>query len=136
DLIRECTPEKTARVCGLEVEEVLKTARIFGKAPSALSLWSMGLKQSSRGTTKNNALINLHLATGKIGKPGSGPFSLTGQPNAMAGREVGGLSNMLPGYRSVEDPQHREKVERHWAVPRGSIAPKPGLTALEQFEAL
>jgi ferredoxin-nitrite reductase len=81
----------------------------------------------SVGVQKNNAIINLHLATGKIGKPGSGPFSLTGQPNAMGGREVGGLSNMLPGYRSVDDPQHREKVERHWGAPRGSIASSQGL---------
>ena len=109
---------------------------IFGKAERAMSLWSMGVNQSTVGVHKNNAIHNLHLATGKIGKPGCGPFSLTGQPNAMGGREVGGLSHMLPGYRSVENPQHRDEVERHWGVPFGSIAPEPGLAALEQFEAL
>ena len=101
-----------------------------------MSLWSMGVNQSTVGVHKNNAIHNLHLVTGKIGKPGCGPFSLTGQPNAMGGREVGGLSHMLPGYRSVENPQHRDEVERHWGVPFGSIAPEPGLAALEQFEAL
>ena len=70
----------------------------------------MGVNQSSAGVQKNNAIINLHLATGQIGKAGSGPFSLTGQPNAMGGREVGGLSHMLPGYRSVPDRRHREAV--------------------------
>jgi ferredoxin-nitrate reductase len=94
-----------------------------------------GVNQSTVGVHKNNAIHNLHLATGKIGKPGCGPFSLTGQPNAMGGREAGGLSHMLPGYRSMENPQHRDEVECHWGVPMGSIAPKPGLAALEQFEA-
>jgi ferredoxin-nitrate reductase len=96
----------------------------------------MGINQSTVGVHKNNAIHNLHLVTGKIGKPGCGPFSLTGQPNAMGGREVGGLSHMLPGYRNVENPQHRDEVERFWRVPFGSIASEPGLAALEQFEAL
>ena len=103
---------------------IVEAALIFGKAERAMSLWSMGVNQSTVGVHKNNAIHNLHLATGKIGKPGCGPFSLTGQPNAMGGREVGGLSHMLPGYRSVENPQHRDEVERHWGVPFGSIAPE------------
>ena len=136
EIVERYPPKVAEEICGVPECLIVEAALIFGMAQSALTLWSMGVNQSSVGVQKNNAIINLHLASGKIGKPGSGPFSLTGQPNAMGGREVGGLSNMLPGYRSVEDPQHRAKVERHWAVPRGSIAPKPGLAALEQFEAL
>ena len=96
----------------------------------------MGLNQSTVGLWKNNSLINLHLLTGQIGKPGAGPFSLTGQPNAMGGREVGLLSNALPGYRTVEDPDHRGEVESYWGLVPGTIAAKPGLTAVEMFRSL
>src|SRR6185295_6572586 len=85
---------------------------------------------------KNNSLINLHLLTGQIGKPGCGPFSLTGQPNAMGGREGGLLSHQLPGYRTVEDANHRREVEAFWGRREGAISPKPGLTAVEMFRAL
>src|SRR5581483_11950106 len=85
---------------------------------------------------KNNSLINLHLLTGQIGRPGAGPFSLTGQPNAMGGREAGLLSHQLPGYRFVDDPGHRAEVERYWGRRPGSINPRPGLTAVEMFRAL
>ena len=134
--VKEYTPRIAQEICGIAECLIVEAALIFGKAERAMSLWSMGVNQSTVGVHKNNAIHNLHLATGKIGKPGCGPFSLTGQPNAMGGREAGGLSHMLPGYRSVENPQHREEVERHWGVSMGSIAPKPGLAALEQFEAL
>ncbi len=96
----------------------------------------MGLNQSTVGMWKNNSLINLHLLTGQIGKPGAGPFSLTGQPNAMGGREAGLLSHQLPGYRTVEDAEHRRQVEEHWGLWPGKISPKPGLTAVEMFRAL
>jgi anaerobic selenocysteine-containing dehydrogenase len=82
-------------------------------APAGIGLWSMGMNQSTVGVGKNNALINLHLATGQIGRTGAGPFSLTGQPNAMGGRETGGLAHLLPGYRPVSDPIARAAVERH-----------------------
>ncbi len=97
----------------------------------------MGINQSTVGVHKNNAINNLHLVTGKIGKPGCGPFSLTGQPNAMGGREVGGLSHMLPGYRSVENDAQRGAVERFWRRPPGAIS-RASLVCphLEQFEAL
>jgi predicted molibdopterin-dependent oxidoreductase YjgC len=85
---------------------------------------------------KNLAIINLHLATGKIGRPGSGPFSLTGQPNAMGGREVGYLAGQLPGYRDVTNAQHREEIARLWGVPAGRIQPERGLDAVRMFEAL
>lgn len=94
----------------------------------------MGLNQSAVGVNKNLSLINLNLITGHIGKPGSGPFSLTGQPNAMGGREVGGLANMLPAHRNLMDAKHREEVQRFWGG--STISDKAGLTATEMFEAL
>ena len=96
----------------------------------------MGLNQSTVGVWKNNSLINLHLLTGQIGRAGAGPFSLTGQPNAMGGREGGLLCHQLPGYRFVEDAEHRRAVEGHWGRPAGTIAATPGLTAVEMFRAL
>ena len=136
ETVKKYSPKVAEKICGVAECLIGEAALIFGKARSALSLWSMGVNQSSVGVHKNNAIHNLHLATGKIGKPGCGPFSLTGQPNAMGGREVGGLSHLLPGYRSIENGAQREEVERFWGVPFGSISPEPGLPALEQFEAL
>src|SRR5262249_5718765 len=100
------------------------------------TFYCMGLNQSTVGVWKNNSLINLHLLTGQIGRPGAGPFSLTGQPNAMGGREGGLLAHALPGYRSVEDPSHRAEVEAHWGRPPGTISTRPGLTAVEMLRAL
>jgi len=125
-----------AKITGLEEALLYKTARMIAKAGRFLSFYCMGLGQSTVGMWKNNSLINLHLLTGQIGKPGAGPFSLTGQPNAMGGREVGLLSHQLPGYRTVEDPLHREQVERYWKRRPGTISPQPGLTAIEMFRAL
>ena len=135
-VLKDYSPEKAARLCGIQADQIVLAARMFGQSASALSLWSMGLNQSSSGTAKNNAVINLHLATGKIGKPGSGPFSLTGQPNAMGGRETGGLCHMLPGHRFVSNESHRREMESLWNARPDSIAPKPGLTAVELFEAV
>ena len=135
-VIKKYPPKAAEKICGVPECLIVEGALIFGKADRALSLWSMGVNQSTVGVHKNNAINNLHLATGKIGKPGCGPFSLTGQPNAMGGREVGGLSHLLPGYRSVQDPKHREEVARFWGVPCEKISSEPGLPALEQFEAL
>ncbi|HWH80250.1 MAG TPA: molybdopterin-dependent oxidoreductase, partial [Candidatus Binatus sp.] len=136
NVIKKYSPKTAQEICGIAECLIVEAALIFGKAERALSLWSMGVNQSSVGVHKNNAINNLHLVTGKIGKPGCGPFSLTGQPNAMGGREVGGLSHLLPGYRSVANPRHRGEVENFWKVPFGRISPGPGLAALEQFEAL
>ena len=135
-VIKKYPPKAAEEICGVPECLIVEGALIFGKADRALSLWSMGVNQSTVGVHKNNAINNLHLVTGKIAKPGCGPFSLTGQPNAMGGREVGGLSHLLPGYRSVQDPKHREAVARFWGVPCEKISPEPGLPALEQFEAL
>ena len=135
-VIKKYPPRVAEEICGVPECLIVEAALIFGKAKRPLSLWSMGVNQSTVGVHKNNAIHNLHLATGKIGKPGCGPFSLTGQPNAMGGREVGGLSHLLPGYRSVQDAKQREEVARFWGVPYDGISPHPGLSALEQFEAL
>src|SRR5262245_45668042 len=129
-------PERAAALTGLSLEVIVEAARRFGMARAALTLLSMGINQSRTGVDKNAALINLHLATGQIGRPGAGPFSLTGQPNAMGGREMGGLAHLLPGYRSVADPRARETVARHWGVAPERIGPVPGRAALEIFEGL
>jgi ferredoxin-nitrate reductase len=94
------------------------------------------VNQSTVGMWKNNSIINLHLLTGQIGKPGAGPFSLTGQPNAMGGREAGLLAQALPGHRFSEDPGHRAEVEAYWGRPAGTVSTRPGLTAVEMSRAL
>jgi ferredoxin-nitrate reductase len=121
---------------GVEEATLYQLARLLAGARAFLSFYCMGLNQSTVGMWKNNSLINLHLLTGQIGKPGAGPFSLTGQPNAMGGRETGLLCHQLPGYRTVEDAQHRRDVEAYWGRPAGSINGRPGLTAVEMFRAL
>ena len=131
--VRECTPDLVAQVCGIRKEDLYEAAKLFGTSSATLSLYCQGLNQSSSGTAKNAALINLHLATGQIGKPGAGPFSLTGQPNAMGGREVGGLANLLSAHRDLANPRHRAEVAAFWGVP--SVPDKPGKTAVEMFQA-
>jgi assimilatory nitrate reductase catalytic subunit len=139
--VRDCTPERVSQVCGVSREAVLEAARLFAGGPAGratartptLSLYCQGLNQSSSGTAKNAALINLHLATGQIGRPGAGPFSLTGQPNAMGGREVGGMANLLSAHRDLANPAHRAEVAALWGVP--SVPEAPGKTAMEMFQA-
>jgi assimilatory nitrate reductase catalytic subunit len=132
-LVREFTPRAVAATCGIAEDDIVQAARWFAAAPATLSLYCQGLNQSASGTSKNSALINLHLATGHIGKPGAGPFSLTGQPNAMGGREVGGMANLLPAHRELSNPAHRAEVARFWGVER--LSERPGATAVEMFEA-
>ncbi|MPZ98667.1 MAG: molybdopterin-dependent oxidoreductase [Dehalococcoidia bacterium] len=121
---------------GTPAQQVVDAARMYASNGPALTFWAMGVNQSTSGVDKSLAIINLALATGNIGKPGSGPFSLTGQANAMGGREAGGLATSLPGHRSVADPCHRVEVEAAWGLPPGSISPRRGLTAIEMVEAL
>ena len=128
--------ERASSVTGLDAQEIVDAARIIATNGPMLSLWTMGANQSTSGVDKNLALINLSLATGNIGKPGAGPFSLTGQPNAMGGRECGGLATTLPGHRMVAEAGHRAEVERAWGLEPGSISDRPGLTAIEMVEAL
>jgi assimilatory nitrate reductase catalytic subunit len=115
DRVREYSPAQAARTCGLKEADIVQAARWFSQGPT-LSLYCQGLNQSSSGTDKNSTLINLHLATGQIGRPGAGPFSLTGQPNAMGGREVGGLANLLSAHRDLDNPAHRAEVAALWGV--------------------
>ncbi|WP_420147342.1 molybdopterin-dependent oxidoreductase [Spirosoma sp.] len=127
--------DEAAEICGIPADDIHTAANWIGRSKGFLSLWTMGLNQSVIGVNKNLSLINLHLITGRIGKPGNGPFSLTGQPNAMGGRETGGLANVLPAHRDVTNAAHRAEVEAFWNSPV-KIADKPGLTATEMFDAL
>ena len=132
-LVRDYTPDMVTQTCGISKDTLYEAARLFATSKATLSLYCQGLNQSSSGTAKNAALINLHLATGQIGKPGAGPFSLTGQPNAMGGREVGGLANLLSAHRDLANPAHRAEVAALWGIP--SVPEKPGKTAVEMFQA-
>ncbi len=134
--VRECSPAWAARVCGVNESQIVGLASLWRDSKATLSLYCQGLNQSACGTDKNAALINLHLATAQIGRPGAGPFSLTGQPNAMGGREVGGLANLLPGHRDVVNAEHRAETERLWNLPAGRIPASPGKTAVEMFDAV
>ncbi len=133
ELVRDYTPEKVAPICGVAAGDIVQAARWFAAGPT-LSLYCQGLNQSSCGVDKNAALINLHLASGQIGKPGAAPLSLTGQPNAMGGREVGGLANLLSAHRDLANPEHRAEVARLWGV--DAVPATPGKTAVEMFEAV
>ncbi|WP_371226605.1 molybdopterin-dependent oxidoreductase [Pseudomonas sp. QE6] len=133
-LVRDYGPLAVAEICGIAVDDLQRAAQWIGQAPSFLSLWCMGLNQSTAGSAKNSALINLHLATGQIGRPGAGPFSLTGQPNAMGGRETGSLSNLLPGHREAGNAEHRAEVAAYWGVEH--LPENPGLSAIELFDAV
>jgi assimilatory nitrate reductase catalytic subunit len=106
----------------------------FAGAERVVTVYSQGVNQSSAGTDKVNAILNCHLATGRIGKPGMGPFSVTGQPNAMGGREVGGLANTLAAHLEIENPEHRRIVRDFWGSP--TIATRSGLKAIDLFRAV
>lgn len=136
EVIPHYPPEVVAKRCGISVKELEQAAEYWGKSSRVLSLWSMGVNQSSEGTAKVRTLINLHLMTGQIGKPGAGPFSLTGQPNAMGGREAGGLAHLLPGYRFVTKPEDRAAVEAFWQLPPGQISPSAGRDAWNMIVGL
>ena len=139
--VRDYTPDLVAQTCGIKKEDLLAATKMFATGAASdtshraatLSLYCQGLNQSSSGTAKNAALINLHLATAQIGKPGAGPFSLTGQPNAMGGREVGGLANLISAHRDMANPVHRAEVAALWGV--ADVPSTPGKTAVEMFQA-
>ena len=131
--VRDYTPDLVAETCGIKKEDLFTAAKLFATSAATLSLYCQGLNQSTSGTAKNAALINLHLATRQIGKPGAGPFSLTGQPNAMGGREVGGLANLMSAHRDMANADHRAEVAALWGVP--SVPSAPGKSAVEMFQA-
>jgi assimilatory nitrate reductase catalytic subunit len=123
-----------ARVCDLEPSQIIELYELFAATERTLTIYSQGVNQSTAGTDKVNAIINCHLLTGRIGSPGTGPFSVTGQPNAMGGREVGGLANMLAAHMELDQPEHRNIVQSFWRSPR--IADAPGYKAVELFDAV
>ena len=136
EIIDAYPPARVSEITGLAVDDIITGAKLLADCPRWMSLWTMGLNQSARGTWNINALCNLHLATGQIGRAGSGPFSLTGQPNAMGGREMGYMSSGLPGQRTVHRPEDRAAIEAFWRVPPGTIRPRPGPPAIELFRAM
>ncbi|HEU4844073.1 MAG TPA: molybdopterin-dependent oxidoreductase [Burkholderiaceae bacterium] len=127
-------PAAVARICRIELPVLMEFYESFAATAKVVTAFSMGVNQSSAGTDKVNSIINCHLIGGRIGQPGMGPFSITGQPNAMGGREVGGLANMLAAHMDLERGEHRELVQTFWASPR--MADKPGLKAVDLFRAI
>jgi assimilatory nitrate reductase catalytic subunit len=122
-----------AKTCEIAPADLARFYELFADAPRTVTLFSQGVNQSTSGTDKANAIINLHLVTGRIGKPGAGPFSITGQPNAMGGREVGGLASMLAAHMGFSDAE-RDRAQRFWRSP--TICPGPGLKAVDMFDAM
>jgi assimilatory nitrate reductase catalytic subunit len=123
-----------ALACGVDETRLNEFFELFANTERAITAFSQGVNQSSAGTDKVNSIINCHLLTGRIGRPGMGPFSITGQPNAMGGREVGGLANTLAAHLEIADAGHRRLVQEFWNSPR--IATQPGLKAVELFDAV
>ena len=119
---------------GLPAADLTAFLQLWTGTEKVVTVFSQGINQSSSGSDKVNAIINCHLATGRIGRPGMGPFSVTGQPNAMGGREVGGLANMLACHLDIENERHRDVVQGFWASP--TMAQKPGLKAVDMFRAV
>ncbi|MEI7432531.1 MAG: molybdopterin-dependent oxidoreductase, partial [Betaproteobacteria bacterium] len=132
--IAEFTPGAVAAACGIKADDIITAARWFGQAKAPLSFWCQGLNQSIHGTENGAALIHLHLATGTIGKAGMGPFSLTGQPNAMGGRETGAMANLLPGHRNPANAADRSELAGLWGIP--ALPEATGKTAVELFDAV
>ena len=125
---------KAAQLCDIPVEDIRRASQYIGDANRFISMWTMGLNQSVIGVSKNVSLMNISLLTGQIGKPGAGPFSLTGQPNAMGGREVGGMASLLAAHRELGNPKHRKEVADFWGGK--PIQAEPGLTATEMVDAM
>ena len=131
---RALTPDGVAKATDLDTDLLARFYALFAATPCTVTVYSQGVNQSTSGTDKVNAILNCHLLTGRIGKPGAGPFSVTGQPNAMGGREVGGLANMLAAQMEIDNPGHRALVQAFWRSP--AIAERPGLKAVELFRAV
>ena len=125
---------QTANDCQLSEHDLAQFFGWFAEYPKVVTVYSQGINQSSSGSDKCNAIINCHLATGKIGQPGMGPFSFTGQPNAMGGREVGGLANSLAAHMDLENPDHVDRVGRFWQST--TVANRQGLKAVDMFDAI
>ncbi len=126
--------QTVAETCGLSVDEVEQFYRLFARTERVVTVFSQGISQSSSGVDKINSIINCHLLTGRIGRKGMGPFSFTGQPNAMGGREVGGLANQLAAHMEIDNAEHREIVSAFWQTK--TLASKAGLKAVDCFDAI
>ncbi|MGW0120631.1 molybdopterin-dependent oxidoreductase [Streptomyces sp. NPDC003327] len=135
-LLADYPPDRVAEITGLDEADLRQAARWIGEADAWTSCWTMGLNQSTHGTWNTNALVNLHLATGALCRPGAGPLSLTGQPNAMGGREMGYMGPGLPGQRSVVSADERAFVERLWNIPEGSLRTDVGRGTVDMFERM
>ncbi|MFB8148181.1 molybdopterin-dependent oxidoreductase [Microbacterium sp. NPDC056003] len=136
EFLAEYDPARVAEVTGLAEADIRTAARWIAEAGEWMTLWTMGLNQSTQGTWHTNAICNLHLATGAICRPGSGPFSLTGQPNAMGGREMGYMGPGLPGQRAVFNPADRAFVEDVWGLPPGTIRDEAGSGTIDMFRSM
>ncbi|WP_144157456.1 bifunctional nitrate reductase/sulfite reductase flavoprotein subunit alpha [Paraburkholderia sp. BCC1885] len=134
--LADYTPEKVAAITGIPAADIRTAAQWIGAAPEWMSCWTMGLNQSTHGTWNTNAICNLHLATGKICRPGSGPFSLTGQPNAMGGREMGYMGPGLPGQRSVLVAEDRAFIEDLWRIAPGTLKTTVGQGTIDMFSRM
>lgn len=134
DAVADLSVRKVSKLTGLPESDIEGFYKRFSETKKVVTVYSQGVNQSVAGTDKVNAIINCHLYTGRVGVPGSGPFSITGQPNAMGGREVGGLANTLACHMELSNPFHRNIVQNYWGSP--TIADKPGLTAVDLFEAI
>ncbi len=136
--VADYTLEKTSQMSGVEPEKLKALAELYADPKrKVMSLWTMGFNQHTRGTWVNNMVYNLHLLTGKISEPGNSPFSLTGQPSACGtAREVGTFAHRLPADMVVMNKDHRDKTEKHWKVPEGTIPDKPGYHAVLQHRML
>lgn len=134
--LEQFTPDKVSEITRIPAEDIRTAARWIGEADNFMTCWTMGLNQSTHGTWNTNAICNLHLATGAICKPGSGPFSLTGQPNAMGGREMGYMGPGLPGQRAVTSAADRDFVEDQWGIPRGSLRTDVGTGTVDMFSRM
>ncbi|WP_251863197.1 bifunctional nitrate reductase/sulfite reductase flavoprotein subunit alpha [Achromobacter sp. Marseille-Q4962] len=134
--LADYAPPRVAQITGLSESDIRLAARWIGETPNWMSCWTMGLNQSTHGTWNTNALCNLHLATGSICRPGSGPFSLTGQPNAMGGREMGYMGPGLPGQRSALSEADRRFVEAVWRLPEGALRTSGGQGAIDMFSRM
>ena len=136
EFLADYTPDRVSAITGLAVADIRTAAQWIGESGEWMTCWTMGLNQSTHGTWNTNAICNLHLATGAICRPGSGPLSLTGQPNAMGGREMGYMGPGLPGQRSVVSADDREFVEQAWGVDPGTIRTDVGPGTIEMFDQL
>jgi len=134
--LEDYPPDRVSEITGIPEADIRRAAQWIGESPEWMSCWTMGLNQSTHGTWHTNAICNLHLATGAICRPGSGPFSLTGQPNAMGGREMGYMGPGLPGQRSVLVEAERHFIEDMWQIPRGSLRTETGTGTVSMFQKM